>query len=297
ELREQLAKEEKPDLTDEEIQENIEALKDQKFVHLHNHTQFSILQSTISVDDLIKDAVEHDMPAVAMTDHANMMGAFQFVQGVLAYNKSLATDENEQEPQPPLKAIVGCEFFVCEDHTDKTRKDNGYQIVLLAKNKKGYENLIKMSSLAYTEGFYYVPRIDKAIIEQYKDNIIVLTGNIYGEVPGKILNIGEKQAEEALLWWKEQFGDDLYIEMMRHGQEDEDRVNQVLEEFSKKHAVKIVATNNTYYSTKEEANAHDILLCVKDGEKQSTPIGRGRGYRYGLPNQEYYFKSSEEMKG
>ena len=99
-----------------------------------------------------------------------------------------------------------------------------------------------------------------------------------------------------MLWWKEQFGDDLYIEIMRHDQEDERRVNTVLANFSKKHDIKLVACNNTYYIDKEDANAHDILLCVKDGEKQATPIGRGRGYRYGLPNQEYYFKSQEEMK-
>ena len=98
------------------------------------------------------------------------------------------------------------------------------------------------------------------------------------------------------MWWKDQFGDDFYIELMRHGQEDEDRVNSVLIQFSKKHSIPFVATNNTYYIDQAEANAHDILLCVKDGEKQSTPIGRGRGYRYGLPNREYYFKSPEAMK-
>jgi DNA polymerase III subunit alpha len=190
-----------------------------------------------------------------------------------------------------LKAILGCEFFVCEDHNDKSRKDNGYQIVLLAKTKKGYHNLAKMASIAYTEGFYYVPRIDRKVIEQYKEDIIVLTGNLYGEVPGKVLNVGENQAEEALLWWKETFGEDLYIELMRHNQEEENRVNDVLVKFAAKHKVKLVATNNTYYCAQEDANAHDILLCVKDGEKQATPIGRGRGYRYGLPNNEYYFKS------
>ena len=195
-----------------------------------------------------------------------------------------------------MKPIVGCEFFVCENHKDKSRKDNGYQIVMLAKNKRGYHNLAKMSSIAFVDGFYYVPRIDKEVIKQYKEDIIVLTGNLYGEVPSKVLNIGEKQAEEALLWWHQEFGNDLYIEIMRHDQEDENRVNQVLLEFAKKHKIKTIATNNTYYCEKEDANAHDILLCVKDGEKQATPIGRGRGYRYGLPNQEYYFKSQEEMK-
>src|SRR5690554_5495309 len=153
-----------------------------------------------------------------------------------------------------------------------------------------------MASIAYTKGFYYVPRIDREVIEQYKDDIIVLTGGLYGEVPGKILNIGENQAEEALLWWKEVFGDDLYVEILRHNQEDERRVNEVLIEMARRNEVKMVACNNTYYINKEDANAHDILLCVKDGEKQATPIGRGRGYRYGLPNQEYYFKSQDEMK-
>ena len=153
-----------------------------------------------------------------------------------------------------------------------------------------------MSSTAFVDGFYYVPRIDKKIIAQYKEDLIVLTGNTYGEVPNKILNIGEKQAEEALVWWKEQFGDDLYVELMRHGQEDENHINKVLLQFAKKHQIKTVATNNTFYLSKEDANAHDILLCVKDGEKQATPIGRGRGYRYGLPNSEYYFKSTQEMK-
>ena len=169
-------------------------------------------------------------------------------------------------------------------------------MVFLAKTKKGYHNLVKMSSKAYTDGFYYLPRIDRSIVDIYKEDLIVLTGNLYGEVPSKILNVGERQAEEALLWWKEKFGADLYVEIMRHQQEDEDRVNPVLIRMAQKHQVKLVATNNTYYINQEDANAHDILLCVKDGEKQATPIGRGRGYRYGLPNQEYYFKSSDEMK-
>ena len=167
---------------------------------------------------------------------------------------------------------------------------------MLAKNEAGYHNLAKMSSIAFVDGFYYVPRIDRAIIEKYKKDVIVLTGNLYGEVPSKILNLGEKQAEEALVWWKEQFQDDFYIELMRHNQQDEKIVNETLLKFSKKHDVKIVATNNTFYLEKKDANAHDILLCVKDGEKQATPKGKGRGYRYGLPNDEYYFKSSDEMK-
>jgi len=289
-------------VSSEEMEENIENLADAPFAHLHNHSQFSVLQSTIDIKSLVKSAAENNMPAVALTDHANMMGAFHFVKEVKAHNNSvreknkIAVEHGEPVTAQTIKPIIGCEFFVCDDHTNKNVKDYGYQIVLLAKNKNGYQNLCKMSSIAYTEGFYYVPRIDRKVVQQYKEDIIVLTGNLYGEVPGKILNVGENQAEEALLWWKQEFGDDLYVEVMRHGQEDEDRVNKVLVDFAKKHEVKLVASNNTYYCAKEDAEAHDILLCVKDGEKQATPIGRGRGYRYGLPNQEYYFKSQDEMK-
>ena len=275
------------DISTHSTSEGLAKLENIKFAHLHNHTQFSVLQSTIQIGGIVKAAAKDGMSAVALTDSGNMMAAFHFVKEVLGYNKSA---------EIPIKPIVGCEFFVCENHTDKSKKDNGYQVVLLAKNKRGYHNLAKMASIAYVDGFYYVPRIDKEVIKQYKEDIIVLTGNLYGEVPGKILNIGEKQAEEALLWWKEQFGNDLYIELMRHGQEDENAVNTTLLKFAKQHNVKIIATNNTFYLDKEDANAHDILLCVKDGEKQATPKGRGRGYRYGLPNEEYYFKSSEEMK-
>ncbi len=275
---------------------------DTDFVHLHNHTQFSVLQSTISVASLVKATVQHKMPAVAITDHANLMGAFHFVRDILNHNKSAeaknkeAVEKGEQPTEVPIKPIVGCEFFVCEDHLDKTRKDNGYQIVFLAKNKNGYHNLAKLSSIAYTQGFYYVPRIDKKVIEQYKDDLIVLSGNLYGEIPNKVLNLGENQAEEALLWWKERFNDDFYIEVMRHNQEDENRVNETLVSLAHKNNVKTVATNNIFYIDKANANAHDILLCVRDGEKQNTPIGRGRGFRYGMPNQEYYFKSGDEMK-
>jgi DNA polymerase-3 subunit alpha len=302
EIRKQFQKKEEvviPTDSDKQIQHN---LADVDFVHLHNHTQFSVLQSTISVADLVKAAVANKMPAVAMTDHANLMGAFQFVRDILYYNKSAqaknktAEENGEAATEKIIKPIVGCEFYVCDDLRDKSRKDNGYQIVLLAKNKKGYHNLAKLSSIAYTEGFYYVPRIDRKAIQQYKEDIIVLSGNLYGEIPSKILNIGENQAEDALIWWKQEFGDDFYLELMRHNQEDENRVNASLIALAKKHQVKTVATNNVFYINKEDANAHDILLCVRDGEKQSTPIGRGRGYRYGLSNQEYYFKSGEAMK-
>ncbi|UAM98405.1 DNA polymerase III subunit alpha [Polaribacter litorisediminis] len=277
----------KDNVTTKSTSVGLAELENVQFSHLHNHTQYSVLQSTMQIGHIVAAAAKDNMPAVAMTDTANMMASFHFVSAVLNHNKTAAT---------PMKPIVGCEFNVCEDHKNKSVKDNGYQVVLLAKNKKGYHNLAKMSSIAFVDGFYYVPRIDREIIKKYKEDIIVLTGNLYGEVPSKILNLGEKQAEDSLIWWKEQFKDDFYIELMRHHQQDENIVNETLLKFSKKHDVKIIATNNTFYLEKKDANAHDILLCVKDGEKQATPIGKGRGYRYGLPNDEYYFKSTAEMK-
>jgi len=259
------------------------------FSHLHNHTQYSRLQSTIKIKELVKKTIEYGMPAVAITDDDNMMGAFHFVEEILSHNKQ--ADENEK-----IKPIVGIELHVVEDHLDKSKKDTGYPTVFLAKNKKGYQNLVKLSSIAQTEGFYYNPRIGKETIKKYKENLIVLSGNLNGEISKKILTLGDKQAEEALKWWVQEFGEDYYIELMRHGLEEEEHVNNVLLEFAQKYKVKIVATNNTYYLDKEDADAQDILLCIRDNEKKSTPIGRGRGFRYGLPNNEFYFKSPMEMK-
>ena len=289
-------------ISDDVKSEVLGELAGYSFAHLHNHTQFSILQSTINVNGLVKKAGEHKMRAVALTDTGNMMAAFHFERAVGAFNKDIqdkrkeAEEKGEEFDGAEMMPIIGCEFNVCRDMHDKSQKDNGYQVVLLAKNKAGYHNMIKLASMAYTEGMYYVPRVDKKAIEQYKENIMVLTGNLYGEVPSLILNVGETQAEEALIWWKEQFGDDLYVEIMRHGQENEDRVNGTLMSLARKHKVKLVASNNTYYADKKDAEAHDVLLCVKDNNLVSTPIGRGRGFRYGLDNEEYYFKSQEQMK-
>jgi DNA polymerase-3 subunit alpha len=301
-IRQQFGEKGSTGISKDELAENKKVLAEAKFAHLHNHTQFSVLQSTIGIGPLVAATAKNGFRAVAMTDTANMMGAFHFVSAVMNHNKvasaknAALVEGGEELSETEMKPIVGCEFNICENHLDKTKKDNGYQVVLLAKNKKGYHNLAKMASIANINGFYYVPRIDKNIVEKYKEDIMVLSGNLYGEIPGKILNLGENQAEEALVWWKQQFGADFYLEIMRHNQEDENRVNKTLIEFAQKHEVKLIASNNTYYLNKEDANAHDILLCVKDGEKQATPIGRGRGYRYGLPNQEYYYKSDEEMK-
>ena len=283
----------KENVDDKKIIDSIpEKLISAPFAHLHNNTQFSVLQSTSRIGNLVKKAGESNMSAIAITDRGNMMGCFHFIKAIKNYNSSISEDSEKTQ----IKPIIGCELNVCSNHKDKSNRDDGYQIVFLAKNKNGYRNLSKMCSIGYTEGFYYVPRVDRSIIEQYKSDLIVLSGNMYGEIANKLLNIGESQAEDALMYWKNLFGDDFYLEMMKHGQEDEDRVNETLLEFSKSHNVKVVPTNNSFYLNKEDANAHDILLCVKDGEKQATPIGRGRGFRYGLKNQEYYFKTSNEMK-
>jgi len=264
---------------------DISALDDTPFVHLHSHTQFSVLQATTEIPAMINKAKELNMPAISMTDHGNMMGAYNFVT---AANKA------------SIKPIVGCEFYLSQDRSNKKNKDDGYQTVLLAKNKAGYHNLAKLSSIAFVEGFYYVPRIDREVLLQYKDNIIATTGGVWGEVPFLILNAGEAQAEEAFLWWKEHFGENFYVELNRHGIAEEQKINEVLLKFAKKHKVKYFAANNSYYLDKKDAEAHDILICVKDGDFVSKPkkyIGkRGREYRYGLPNDEFYIKSPAEMK-
>lgn len=265
--------------------EALAAVADAPFVHLHCHSQFSILQAFSTTDALIGAAVDMNMPAIALTDHGNMMGAYQFVENAL---------------KKDITPIMGCEFNVCKDRLDKSYKDDGYQTVILAKNKKGYNNLCKLASSAYTEGFYYVPRIDKNILLEYKEDLIVLSGGLWGEVPNAVLNQGESKAEEALLWWKEHFGDDFYVEINRHGLEEEDVVNAALLRMCRAHDVKYVAANNTYYTTKPEAEAHDVLLCVRDAESVNKPkryFGkRGREFRYGFPNDSFYIKSPDEMK-
>ena len=270
-----------------------------QFSHLHNHTQFSVLQSTSDVKELVKKAVSYNMPAVAMTDHGNMYGAFLFWQAIDKHNKTVkdynAKSTEETDKQQELKCIIGCELFICKDYKDKSKQDNGYTQVFIAKNRKGYENLSRLSSAGLIDGFYYVPRIDKNLLLQHKDGLIATTGSLSSEIPSLILNVGDEQAEEAFIWYKEQFGDDFYVELNRHDMQEEDHVNSVLLKFAKKYNVKYFAANSNYYLEKKGFDAHDILLCVKDNEKKATPIGRGRGFRNGMQNKEFYFKSPKEM--
>lgn len=297
---------------------NLEALKDVRFSHLHNHTMFSILQSTSEVKSLVQAAIDDGHRAVALTDTANMMAAFHFVRAALNHNggikgkiaaleeewKEAASDEEkadlkaqiEEQEQKKIIPILGCDFNVCRDHTNKTVKDPGSTVPMLAKNRNGYHNLAKMASAAFIDGFYYVPRIDKDLVVAHKEDVIVLTGGLTAEIPNLILNEGEEKAEESFKWWHEQFGEDFYVELNRHGLEEEDLVNETLLRFAEKYGVKCIAANNTFYLEQKDAEAHDILLCVKAGEKKSTPIGRGRGFRFGFPNDEFYFKSQDQMK-
>lgn len=259
------------------------------FFHIHAHSQFSILQATAKVPAMVQRAVSDGQPAVALTDLGNMMGAFQFVKAVSDYNKS------RPESSPELKAIVGYEAYVCRDRADRSQKDDGYQIPLLAKNKIAYHNLAKLSSAAFIDGFYYVPRIDKDLLAAHREGVMCTTGGLYGEVPSLILNVGEKQAEEAFLWYKEQFGEDFYAEINRHGLPEEDVINEVLLRFCQTHGVRAIAANNAFYIDQAESEAHDVLLCVKENEKKATPIGRGRGFRYGFPNDQFYLPTRTQM--
>ncbi len=251
-----------------------------EYVSLHNHTQFSILQATCEVNNLIDKAKEFGMKALAITDKGNMFGAFKFQQAA---------------SKAEIKPIIGCEFYVCDDHTNKSVKDDGNMLVLLAKNQNGYRNLCKMSAISFLDGFYYVPRIDKDVLLEYKEDLIALSGGLRGEPSRLLLNHGEKRAEESILWYKEHFGQDYYLELLRHGVEEEDVSNEFFIRMSQKHDVKVIAQNNVFYVTPDDAKAHDILLCVKDNAKQSTPIGKGRDKRYGFPNNEFSFKSPAEM--
>ena len=272
-----------------------------KFSHLHTHTQFSLLDGAASIQSLYKKAIKDGMPALAITDHGNMFGAFEFV--------AEAYKHKNEDGTLKVKPIVGCEFYVVEDRFKKTftkeQRDERYHQILLAKNKQGYQNLIKLTSLGYTEGLYSkYPRIDKSLILQYHEGLIATTCCIGAYVPQTILHESEEQAEQEFKWWLDLFGEDYFIELQRHNISEQQKINQVLLGFAKKFGVPVIATNDSHYTDKDDANAHDILLCINTGEKQSTP-----GYddivnddlntknrRFKFPNDQFYFKTTEEMK-
>jgi DNA polymerase-3 subunit alpha len=280
------------------------------FSHLHVHTQYSLLDGAASIDSLYKKAMRDNMPALAITDHGNMFGAFEFVAQAWKKTKTTGKDENGKDIlEPIVKPVVGCEFYVVKDRHAKAftkgEKDHRFHQVLLAKNKIGYQNLIKLTSLGYIEGMYSkYPRIDKELIEKYHEGLIATTCCLGAYIPQTILNEGEDAAEKEFKWWLDMFGEDYYIEIQRHNLKEQIQVNEILLKFAKKHNVSVIATNDSHYTDKDDANAHDILLCINTGAKQSeagfddiiNDDAQVKNKRFKFPNDQFYFKTTEEMK-
>ncbi len=258
-----------------------------EFVHCHCHTQYSLLDGAADIGIMMDKAKADGQKGVALTDHGNMFGAFKFVA---------------EAEKRGLKPMIGCEFYLVEDRHiksfSKIKKDRRYHQLMLAKNQKGYENLTKLSSLGFIEGLYSkFPRIDKELILKYHEGLIVTSCCIGAEVPQLILKGQHKEAEEALKWWLNIFGEDYYIELQRHrgleningtGVSQED-INQHLLMLAKKHNVKVIATNDTHYVEEEDWFPHDILLCVNTGNKLNEEK------RFKFPSSDFYFKTQKEM--
>ncbi len=271
------------------------------FSHLHAHTQFSLLDGAADIRKLYRKAIADQMPALAITDHGNMFGVFEFVGE--AYKHKL-NPEDKSDKRLKVKPIVGCEFYVVENRHQRQftreKRDRRYHQVLLAKNEEGYRNLVKLCSLGYIEGLYgKYPRIDKELILQYHQGLIATTCCLGAEVPQAIMEKGEAEAEAVFKWWLDLFGEDYYIELQRHKLKEQEKVNAFLLKLSAKYGVKTIATNDSHYVDQGDANAHDILLCINTGDLKSTPVSTdeegGKGYRFGFPNNEFYFKTTEEM--
>lgn len=260
-----------------------------EFVHLHNHSQFSLLDGASSIEDMVKKASEDNQKGVALTDHGNMFGAFKLVAETTKHG---------------IKPVIGCEFYLVEDRFKKSfsrkagEKDVRYHQLMLAKNKTGYTNLIKMCSLGYIDGLYSdFPRIDKTLVEKYHEGVIATSCCIGAEVPQTILKGKIAEAEEKLKWWLNIFGDDYYIELQRHcGMENVDNtgysqedVNQVLLGFAKKYDIKVIATNDSHYLDKDDAVSHDILLCINTGKKLTEEK------RFKFASDDFFFKTQSEM--
>lgn len=240
------------------------------------------------------------MPALAISDHGNMFGVFEFVKE--AYNNK----NNDGTLQ--VKPIVGCEFYITTDRHRKTfskeEKDPRRHQILLAKNAQGYKNLVKLTSLGYIEGMYSkYPRIDKELIHKYHEGLIATTCCLGALVPQTILKHGEEEGENEFKWWLNIFQEDYYVELQRHGIPDQEKVNEVLLKFAKKYKVKVIASNDSHYVDQKDFNAHDILLCINTGEKQSTPALReftdddvfAKDKRFAFVNDQFFLKTGTEM--
>ncbi|MFN8252575.1 MAG: DNA polymerase III subunit alpha [Ferruginibacter sp.] len=271
-----------------------------KFSHLHVHTQFSLLDGAASIKNLYKKAIADGMPALAISDHGNMFGVFEFVKE--------AHNHKNADGSLKVKPVVGCEFYITADrhrkNFSKEEKDPRHHQILLAKNETGYKNLVKLTSLGYIEGMYSkYPRIDKELIHKYHEGLIATTCCLGALVPQTILKKGEEEGENEFKWWLNIFQQDYYVELQRHGIPEQEKVNNILLKFAKKYNVKVIASNDSHYVDQGDFNAHDILLCINTGEKQATPALREftdddvlvKNKRFGFYNDQFYFKKTEEM--
>jgi len=249
------------------------------FVHLHVHTQYSLLDGAIRISDLFAKAKEYGMPAIAITDHGNMYGAIDFYQ---------------QAQKNGIKPIIGCELYIApQSRFEKTAGysgDNANHLVVLAKDLTGYQNLIKLTSIGYLEGFYYRPRIDKEVLRQNHEGLIGLSACLHGEISSKLLKGRRQAAEDAAREYQEIFGpDNFYIEIMENGLAEQDSVNHELIDISKKLNINLVATNDCHYLMKENAEAHEILLCIQTGKTIND------NDRMKFSTNQLYLRSPEEM--
>jgi DNA polymerase-3 subunit alpha len=245
------------------------------FTHLHCHTQYSLLDGAARIKTLITRAAEMEMKALAITDHGNLYGVPEF------YTTA---------KKAGILPVIGSEFYLAPsglyDRNDRTR----YHQVLLAKNEEGYRNLIRLSSIAFTDGYYYKPRIDRETLKKHASGLVATTCCLQGEVPQLILKRGEDAAREVFEWYLDLFGDDYYIEIQDHGITDQKRVNAVLLRWAKEYNVKIIATNDVHYVEKNDAAAQDVLLCLQTGKELNDPN------RMRFDNSEFYLKSADEMQ-
>jgi len=252
------------------------------------------------------------MPAVAITDHGNMFGVFEFVAQAWKKTKVVGTTpEGKDILEPLVKPIIGCEFYLVENRFKREfkkgegEKDKRHHQLLLAKDEIGYKNLVKLCSLGFMEGMYgKYPRIDKELLLKYHEGLIATTCCLGAEVPQTILRKGEEAGEACFKWWLDLFGDDYYVELQRHDIPEQNRVNPVLLRFAQQYNVPVIASNDSHYVDLEDYNAHDILLCVNTGEKQSTPSMkdfsdddelRPRDTRFAFYNDQFFFKTTDEM--
>ena len=251
-------------------------MSDIPFTHLHVHSQYSLLDGKASISSLVDKAIADGMRGIALTDHGNMFGIKEFYNYV---NKKNA-DKPEEEK---FKPILGCEMYVARERLTehKDKRDNGYHLIVLAKNQKGYHNLVKLVSKAWTEGYYYKPRTDRYELEEHSEGLIVCSACLGGQVPQLIMQDDLEGAEELVLWHKRVFGDDYYLELQRHQTFKENanrdvypeqvKVNEVLVALARKHGIKLVATNDVHYTNEEDGEAHDRLICVSMGKTFNEP--------------------------